>query len=120
MKASRQPLARGRLKRMATSDATQKTFIERVSPVRMPSRSPARAAGITPVSRVQHMNKSSSRLHFARRSGHAHRNTAKGRATSMKIATAPINTTAAIPAVAAKNVPPTTRLDPRMRPTPTF
>ena len=47
-------------------------------------------------------------------------NPAPTRGTSMKIVTAPTNTTAAMPAVAAKNVPPTTRRDPRMRPTPTF
>ena len=37
-----------------------------------PSKRPASAAGITPVSRVQHMNSSSARLHRARRSGSAH------------------------------------------------
>ena len=42
------------------------------------------------------------------------------RGTNMKIATAPTKITAAMPAVAAKNAPPTTRREPRMRPTPTF
>ena len=53
----------------------------------MPSKMPARAAGMTPVSRVQHMNNISLRLHRARRSGSVQANTVTGRATSMKIAT---------------------------------
>src|SRR6185312_13910144 len=53
----------------------------------MPSRSPASAAGMTPVSRVQHMNSISLKLHFARRSGSAQANTVTGRATNMKIST---------------------------------
>ena len=53
----------------------------------MPSRRPASAAGITPVSRVQHMNSISAKLHRARRSGSAHRNTVTGRATSIRTVT---------------------------------
>jgi len=52
----------------------------------MPSRKPARAAGMTPVSQVQHMNSVSLKLHRARRSGSAHRKTV-GRTITMKIAT---------------------------------
>ena len=50
----------------------------------MPSSRPASAAGMTPVSRVQHMNSISLKLHRARRSGSAQRKTVAGRATSMK------------------------------------
>ena len=53
----------------------------------MPSKMPASAAGMTPVSRVQHMNSISLRLQRARRSGNVHANTVTGRATNMKIAT---------------------------------
>src|SRR5260370_22697805 len=41
----------------------------------MPSNKPARAAGMTPVSRVQHMNSISLKLHLARPSGSAHKKT---------------------------------------------
>ena len=53
----------------------------------MPSSKPASAAGMTPVSRVQHMKSISFRLQRERWSGAAHRNTVSGRATSMKTAT---------------------------------
>ena len=53
----------------------------------IPSNRPASAAGMTPVSRVQHMNSISLKLHCARRSGSAQRKTVTGRATNMKIAT---------------------------------
>ena len=53
----------------------------------MPSRRPASAAGMTPVSRVQHMNSISAKLHRARRSGSAHRKTVAGRATSISTVT---------------------------------
>ena len=46
----------------------------------MPSSSPASAAGMTPVSRVQHMKRSSCQLHFARWSGQAQTSTVTGRA----------------------------------------
>ena len=48
----------------------------------MVSKMPARAAGMTPVSRVQHMNSISLRLQRARRSGRVQANTVIGRATS--------------------------------------
>ena len=53
----------------------------------IPRRMPASAPGITPVSRVQHMKRSSRRLHFARRSGKAQRKTVIGRAMKMKTRT---------------------------------
>jgi hypothetical protein len=56
----------------------------------MPSKIPASAAGMTPVSRVQHMNSISLRLHRARRSGSAQAKTVTGRATNMKMSTTTI------------------------------
>jgi len=53
----------------------------------MPSSKPASAAGITPVSRVQHMNSISLKLHCARRSGSAQQNTVTGLATSINMVT---------------------------------
>ena len=53
----------------------------------MPRSRPASAAGMTPVSRVQHMNSISAKLHRARRSGSAHRKTVTGRATSIRTVT---------------------------------
>ena len=50
----------------------------------MPTSRPAIAAGMTPVSRVQHMNNISLKVHRARRSGSAHRKTVAGRAISMR------------------------------------
>src|SRR5258705_6494224 len=53
----------------------------------MPTSRPAKAAGMTPVSRVQHMNSISAKLQRARRSGNAHKKTVAGRATSIKMVT---------------------------------
>ncbi len=53
----------------------------------IPTSMPAKAPGMTPVSRVQHMNSISFRLHLVRRSGKVQANTDTGRATSMKMAT---------------------------------
>lgn len=53
----------------------------------MAESNPASAAGITPVSLVQHIKSISLKLHFARRSGRAQRKTVIGRAMSIKIET---------------------------------